>query len=88
MDKSSYREDQWYHRERILIVCLRVVVSLLLLAAGITILALRIPGWGIILGLPIVIFGSVFLIYTYDEVLSRQVDLHNSKHHPKDDPEE
>lgn len=37
-------------------------------------LAMRIAGWGIILGLPMVVFGVVFLIYTYDEALSKSVE--------------
>lgn len=91
MDKFSYKEDQWYHREKLMLLLLRVIASLTLLIAGITLLALRIPGWGLILGLPMIIFGSVFIIYTYDEVLSRHVghDHHpNENHESKDEDSE
>lgn len=76
MSNSNNREDELYHKEVMMIILLRVFVSVCLLISGIVILALRIPGWGIILGLPLVIFGSVFIIYTYDEVLSRQIVKH------------
>jgi hypothetical protein len=46
-----------------------------LLAGGITILALRIPGWSIIFGLPMVVISSVFIIYTYDDVLSKDFKI-------------
>jgi hypothetical protein len=47
------------------------IIPIVFLAAGIVILALRMPGWSLLLGLPLTIFGTVFLIYTYDEVVRK-----------------
>lgn len=41
---------------------------------------LRLPGWSIILGLPMVIIGIVFLIYTYDEVMSNKDPYENKRY--------
>lgn len=49
----------------------RGIIPIVFLAAGVIILALRMPGWSLLLGLPLTIFGTVFLIYTYDEVVRK-----------------
>ena len=82
---SKNREDNWYHSERLVLIILRVFACVAFLIGGLVLLALRIAGWSIIFGLPMVIFGSVFMIYTYDEVLSRRIQSHG---YPKDDDEE
>lgn len=51
----------------------RVLIPIVLLVGGLALLALRIAGWSIIFGLPMVTFGVVFLIYTYDELVSNVV---------------
>ena len=71
------REDYWLHKDQLIRMILRVIVGMGLLVGGLVLLALRIAGWSIIIGLPMIIFGSVFVIYTYDEVLSRKLDPHN-----------
>jgi hypothetical protein len=50
-----------------------IVLSLSLFAGGIFLLALRISGWSLILGLPAVQIGIVFLIFTFDDVARRKV---------------
>jgi hypothetical protein len=47
---------------------LQTFICLALLGGGIIILALRIAGWSLFLGLPMVLFGVVFLIFTFDNV--------------------
>lgn len=49
------------------------MIPIVFLIAGLALLALSIPGWSLIIGLPITIFGVVFLLYTYDEVVSKKV---------------
>lgn len=49
----------------------RGIIPIVFLAAGVVILALRMPGWSLLLGIPLTIFGAVFLIYTYDEVVRK-----------------
>lgn len=71
------REDSWYHKEVLVRIFLRVIVAVGLLVGGLILLAMRLPGWSIIFGLPMIIFGSVFIIYTYDEVLSRKLEPHH-----------
>ena len=54
----------------------RVVLGLSLMTGGIVLLALRIAGWSMIFGIPMVVISAVFIIYTYDDVLNRHLDLH------------
>lgn len=51
----------------------RLLLSLCLFAGGIVLLALRIPGWSLILGLPAVQIGIVFLIFTFDGLAQNKV---------------
>jgi len=57
---------------RLIIEC---VLGTGLLAGGIALLALRITGWSMIFGVPMVVISSVFIIYTYDDTLNRHLDL-------------
>jgi hypothetical protein len=50
-----------------------IFLSLSLFAGGIALLALRIPGWSLILGLPAVQIGLIFLIFTFDEIARNKV---------------
>ena len=51
----------------------RVLIPIVLLVGGLALLGLRIAGWSIIFGLPMITFGVVFLIYTYDELVNKVV---------------
>jgi hypothetical protein len=51
----------------------RVVVPIIFLIGGLVLLSFRLPGWSLIIGLPMIIFGIVFLVYTYDEVVTDKV---------------
>lgn len=62
-----------HHAEEEIKLVFRGVIPLVFLIAGVAVLMLRIPGWSLLLGIPITIFGTVFLIYTYDEVVRRRV---------------
>ena len=61
-----------FNPERALILLIKVFVPGILLVGGLVLLALKIAGWSIVFGLPMVIFGVVFLIYTYDDICSRR----------------
>lgn len=50
-----------------------LAVSLVLLLGGVWLLALRIPGWSLIFGLPAVQIGIIFLIFTFDEIVRTRV---------------
>ena len=52
---------------------LQIVICLALLGAGIVILALRIPGWSLLVGLPLIILGVIFLIFTIDAVARKNL---------------
>ena len=56
-------------------LAIEMVLGIGLLAGGIILLALRITGWSLIFGLPMVVISSVFIIFTYDDVLNRHLDL-------------
>lgn len=47
---------------------LSVILSLGLFAGGIFILSLRLAGWSLLLGLPAILLGGVFIIFTLDTV--------------------
>lgn len=51
----------------------KIIIPVVFLTAGLVLLSLRIPGWSIIFGLPLIVFGTVFLVYTYDEIVTRTV---------------
>ncbi|TEU01694.1 hypothetical protein E3I18_02520 [Candidatus Woesebacteria bacterium] len=59
------------HLEEAIKLLFRGIIPIVFLAAGVVILTLRMPGWSLLLGLPLTIFGTVFLIYTYDEVVRK-----------------
>jgi hypothetical protein len=50
-----------------------IFLSLSLFVGGIALLAIRIPGWSLILGLPAVQIGLVFLIFTFDDIARNKV---------------
>ena len=52
---------------------LQIIISLSLLGGGIVILALRIPGWSLLMGLPPILLGVIFLIFTIDAVARKNL---------------
>jgi hypothetical protein len=75
--KKSYLKNSNHFEgnpERMIKLVFRGIIPIVFLISGIALLGLRISGWGTILGIPLVVFGSVFLIYTYDEVVSKHVE--------------
>lgn len=60
---------------------LSVIVSLTLFIGGIVLLALRIPFWSFILGLPSVQIGIVLMIFSFDRLSRERIerDLENLK---------
>lgn len=50
-----------------------ILLSLVLFGGGIALLALRIPGWSLFLGLPSVQIGIVLLIFTFDNLARTKV---------------
>ncbi len=62
---------------------IKLLIPLIFLTTGLALLYLAIPGWSLIVGIPSVIFGIVFLLYTYDEISSQSnfdEGLENGKH--------
>lgn len=51
------------------------MISASLFIGGIVLLFLRIPGWSLIVGLPAVQIGLVFLIFSYDRMASKKVGV-------------
>jgi hypothetical protein len=56
-------------------------VSLILFVGGVALLALNIPGWSLILGLPSVQIGIVLLIFTYEAIGQRKSTLSAQEYH-------
>lgn len=73
MNQNLPINDKYHHAESIIKLILKTVVPIFILSGGIALLTLRISGWSIIFGLPMVVIGVVFLIYTYDEVVSSKL---------------
>lgn len=67
-------DNQHHHGEEIVKIILKGLIPIILLLGGLILLALRISGWSLIFGLPLTVFGSVFLIYTYDEMVRKKID--------------
>ena len=72
METSENSKKEFYKGQNIVIM-FKGIIPIVLLASGITLLALRITGWSLILGLPITIIGVIFLISVYDDIVSRIV---------------
>ena len=72
-------EESFRPQKSKFLLILKTIIPGLLLLGGIALLALRISGWSLIFGLPMVVFGTVFLIYTYDEVVSQRIPLDNNE---------
>lgn len=53
---------------------LSVIISLSLFLGGIFLLALRIPVWSLLLGLPSVQIGIVLIIFTFDRLSREEVE--------------
>lgn len=66
-------EEHHHQHENGAGLTLRVIIPIVFLTSGLVLLSLRIPGWSIIFGLPLIVFGTVFLVYTYDEIVTRTV---------------
>lgn len=51
-----------------------ILLSLVLFIGGITLLAIRLPGWSLFLGLPATQIGIILLILTFDSCFKKQLD--------------
>jgi hypothetical protein len=78
MNQNLPIDDKYHHAESIVKLILKTVVPISILSGGIALLTLRIAGWSIIFGLPMVVIGIVFLIYTYDEIVSSKLGDNSS----------
>lgn len=64
------------HSEHATRLIIKAVIPLSLLFGGLWLLTLKLAGWSIIFGLPMIVMGVVFLIYSYDEVVSGKIQTH------------
>ncbi len=70
-EKENNHEEH-HHGEEIAKLIIRGLIPIVLLAGGLYLLDLRITGWSLIFGLPIIVIGTVFLIFTYDEIVTKK----------------
>lgn len=61
--------------ENLLYTILIAFLPLILVIGGVLVLVAKIPGWSLILGLPMIIIGVTFLIYAYDEAVTRRLEI-------------
>lgn len=74
MKKDDEKSQQGYGRlEEVIRLISRVLIPIIVLGGGMYLLHLRITGWSLIFGLPITVIGVAFLIFTYDEVVSKRI---------------
>jgi len=59
--------------ERIIKLLFRGFMPMLMLVAGVILMTSEISGWNLIIGTPITVLGTIFLIFTYDEVIAKKV---------------
>lgn len=55
---------------------LRFTGAIILFIGGIFILVLRIPFWSLVLGIPSIQIGIVFIIFTFDDIGKYTIDKH------------
>lgn len=63
--------QRFFYIEQLIKLVFRAIIPIALLAGGLILISLRISGWSLIYGLPLLVFGMVMLIFTYDEVVSK-----------------
>ena len=77
IDVSQHQHPEHHHAEESIKLIFKGLIPISLLSAGLILLALRISGWSLIFGFPLTVFGSVFLIYIYDEMVAKKIDPDN-----------
>lgn len=78
MERNKNEEHHFLNNmviENLLNTLLITFLPLVLVIGGAIILISKIPGWSLILGLPMVVIGVVFLIYAYDEAVTRKLEI-------------
>lgn len=83
MDNLQGKSENLYYIEAIVAVLLKTLIPLALLIGGLFLLFLNLAGWSIIFGIPMVVIGVVFLIYSYDELVTRRI--HDGKKLPTEE---
>lgn len=73
---TSDIEVRFEHQEALTVLVIKILAPFAMMVCGLILLALRLAGWSIIIGLPITIIGIVLLIYAYDEIVSKKI-VHN-----------
>lgn len=51
----------------------RCLIPMTFLVVGYLMFSSSVRGWNLIFGLPLILFGAVFLLHTYDEVIARNI---------------
>jgi drug/metabolite transporter (DMT)-like permease len=85
MENLQEKSENLYYIEAIVAVLLKTLIPLALLVGGLFLLFLNLAGWSIIFGIPMVVIGVVFLIYTYDELVTKRI--HDGKQLPSEEDE-
>ena len=60
--------------EKIVKLIFKGVIPIVLIVCGVALLFAKIPGWGVLLGLPMVVMGTIFMIYAYDEMIQKEIE--------------
>ena len=58
---------------RLIKLIFRGLIPLAMLGAGVVLMTSRISGWSLIIGIPVTVIGMAMLVFTYDEVVQKQV---------------
>lgn len=71
-------EVKFEHLQSLIILLVKVAGPGMMVITGLILLALRIAGWSLILGLPTTIIGIVLLIYIYDDIITKKIGLEHN----------
>ena len=52
----------------------RGLIPMTALISGVVLFVSEVSGWGVILGIPMIVIGMVMLIFTYDEAIGKKID--------------
>lgn len=74
IDNKVHFEEKGQNAEGIIRLVLKGLLPVVLVFSGLALLYLNLSGWSIILGLPMLVIGSVFIIYTYDDIFQKRIE--------------
>lgn len=70
---NTVKQEHGSSFEKSIILIFKGLIPIILLISGIILLFLRYSFWSIFFGLPLITFGAVFSVYTYNDFISKTI---------------